>query len=892
VSAHVLPKAPTFSMNDEEEKTTIESGWEEEASTTVEQGEVADKIRALGRNGDPSRRPNTSITSTNGGSMPDEPTVDDQRAAAALAMLPPPIVARLVITQGNDSGQSLEVRPGKTYTIGRGIDNDLVLTDIAVSRKHFDIRSENGSWVLADRGSGNGTLVNQRIEDAPFTLASGDTIEIGNTAFRFDFPNGLARVPSSYDVSVDDDLELSTVSGKPLREAEVATPLQHVAPITTPLVARITTPMGPSTAATAAAIASPGLPPRTSPSTAFGEPLARPKTLPPPSPLPRPRTQSNRPPVGYALDRPGPHSTSQPLPMPSLAAALAPTMSPMQSVQALPPPPIQSTTLAMPQMANRSPLPPAALTDPPLSTVPSTIPGQGLPVPAHHGRMPFSYPRASEQQRQLAPNGLRGQPMLVATALPGRDATSTALVQPISYGNGQAAAAPTPPYARPTPQLSRRVKMALAGAGLALFAAVATIAIIKGTSGDGDRTGDAAEVPPKLAPPSKPALDPVHDPRAVKVVPTTPPITPVTTKPDKVTTTATTSSPPPSANPTASSPPPSSNANPTTTPPTPPSGVTTAPANPVTTKPDKVAMTTPAPTASSPTAPTPVTPTTANSTTANPTTAKSDKIATTPPVATTPPPVATSTADPNPTATAKSDKRNLKHPDDKRNLKKPTPPRNDGARVELDRPSKVELAPASAKTDKKHGGRSTQDVKNDANALYRAKRFADAAALVTAALPSFSGGDSQELKAVAAVFSQLGKTYNVGMAPGTKPTDAFVALRKAIAYDRDVGAAYVPEMERVLVTVASKAALSYAAAKEYELAFTAVRTAEALGSQSPTNKSVRDKLEDLAGELLRSASSEQASDPEDAKKKLRQIQGMVDPKSPLYAKATKQLSSP
>src|SRR5512140_2055497 len=279
VSAHVLPKGRPFSTDDEDEKTAIESGFEEEASTTVEQGEVADKIRALARGREAGRRTNTNITSTNGGSM-DEPTVDDQRGAAALAMLPPPIVARLVITSGNDSGQSLEVRPGKTYTIGRGIDNDLVLTDIAVSRKHFDIRSENGSWVLADRGSGNGTLVNQRIEDAPFMLASGDTIEIGNTAFRFDFPNGLPRVPSSFDVSVDDDLEPSTMSGKPL--AEVATPLHMSAPVTAQAIPSLSPPIAPPAQAIA-----PGM-----------EQANRTKTLPPPAPLPRPRTQSNRSPAG------------------------------------------------------------------------------------------------------------------------------------------------------------------------------------------------------------------------------------------------------------------------------------------------------------------------------------------------------------------------------------------------------------------------------------------------------------------------------------------------------------------------------------------------------------------------------------------------------------------
>ena len=45
-----------------------------------------------------------------------------------------------MVTSGNDTGQQLDVQPGKTFTIGRGLDNDFVLTDIAVSRKHFDLR--------------------------------------------------------------------------------------------------------------------------------------------------------------------------------------------------------------------------------------------------------------------------------------------------------------------------------------------------------------------------------------------------------------------------------------------------------------------------------------------------------------------------------------------------------------------------------------------------------------------------------------------------------------------------------------------------------------------------------------------------------------------------------
>ena len=137
VSAHVVPKAKPFPEGDEEEKTTIESQWEDEASTTVEEGDVADKIRSLVE----PRRNNTNVTHTSAGAL-DEPTVDDQHAQLS-AITPLRDVARLQITAGNDAGTEIEIRPGKTYTIGRAIDNDVVLTDIAVSRKHFDLRFED-----------------------------------------------------------------------------------------------------------------------------------------------------------------------------------------------------------------------------------------------------------------------------------------------------------------------------------------------------------------------------------------------------------------------------------------------------------------------------------------------------------------------------------------------------------------------------------------------------------------------------------------------------------------------------------------------------------------------------------------------------------------------------
>ncbi|HEX4418835.1 MAG TPA: FHA domain-containing protein [Kofleriaceae bacterium] len=913
-----MPKPPSFSSDDEDEKTTIESGgWEEEASTTVEQGDVAEKLRTLGLGLEQARRPNTNITSTNGGGVSDELTADDQRGAAALARLPPSIVARLVITQGNDAGQAIEVRPGKTYTIGRGVDNDLVLTDIAVSRKHFDIRAENGAWVLSDRGSGNGTLVNNRIEDAPFMLASGDIIEIGNTSFRFDLPNGAPRAQPAFDASVDDDLELSTISSKPMRavDADGEAPTMPAGaamamPPARPMAAPGMLPgMPPGMPMAGAAMPIPHTPPAL-PSAPIPPPgptelLPRPKTLPPPSPMPRPRTQSHRVSAAHAVERQRP--PTQPPPLPTALGASSPAMPQMQPSMGSQPLPIQGQAgmpiqlqplpqATLPQMVNRGLLPPAALVDAPLTAQPTTIPGQGPPLPsthlghpAHPARLPFSYPSASHMNGQMnggmngqMNGGMNGQmnsgrqpritqsrnAMLVASGQPTRDATSTALVQPISYpNNGQAVAAPSQTFARPG-QLSRRVKMALGGLGLALFAALSTIAIIKATSSS-DTTVDITEPPPK--PPAHPTVEPIHDPG--------PPKPPATTKAGKPRSTITPISPQAGSN-AATQPAlaPGKTSGP---------GIATAP--PTTAPPP----TTPPPTTAPPSAAPPVTPPRLAATTPPPVTTTAPPATTAaPPATTTPPPVVPPVAprvEPPPAReiTARIEETTVR-----------IPPRKTEPPKKTDSPKKTEKHPAivarvepeHVSETPRHGGKSMQEVKNEANGLYRQKNFSGAAALIQAALPGFSAGDAAELKSIGSIYSQLGKAYSVGMAPGTKPTDAYAALKRALNLDRDVGSAYASELEEHQVNAATRAASSYMAAKEYESAFEAVRASESLGSTSSNNKVIRGMLEGTANDLLRDAQSALASDPDGAKKKLHQVLGIVDPKSPLHAKAQKLLS--
>src|SRR6266542_1672628 len=69
-------------------------------------------------------------------------------------------------------------------SIGRASDNDIVLNDFSVSRRHAYLRHENGEWVLCDNHSTNGIRVNDRhVPNAP--VGSGDRAVIGTFTLQF-----------------------------------------------------------------------------------------------------------------------------------------------------------------------------------------------------------------------------------------------------------------------------------------------------------------------------------------------------------------------------------------------------------------------------------------------------------------------------------------------------------------------------------------------------------------------------------------------------------------------------------------------------------------------------------------------------------------------------------
>ena len=70
----------------------------------------------------------------------------------------------------------------ETTTIGRGFSNFIPLSDPTASRNHAKVHYEEGSWVVEDLGSTNGSIFNgERVEK--ISLSSGDVFQIGKTSF-------------------------------------------------------------------------------------------------------------------------------------------------------------------------------------------------------------------------------------------------------------------------------------------------------------------------------------------------------------------------------------------------------------------------------------------------------------------------------------------------------------------------------------------------------------------------------------------------------------------------------------------------------------------------------------------------------------------------------------
>ena len=90
----------------------------------------------------------------------------------------------LLVTAGASAGQVFNLSLESVTSIGRAKANDIVLEDVAISSQHCRVRPENGSFVVHDLRSTNGTFLNERrVTRSP--LVSGDILKVGETSLQF-----------------------------------------------------------------------------------------------------------------------------------------------------------------------------------------------------------------------------------------------------------------------------------------------------------------------------------------------------------------------------------------------------------------------------------------------------------------------------------------------------------------------------------------------------------------------------------------------------------------------------------------------------------------------------------------------------------------------------------
>jgi len=475
-----------------EEESTIAGEWAEEKSTAVEEHDQRSRLREFADAVAAQNRANTPVlpaksqdfAEKSGNSTMDELTVDEPRrqqnlnsveiTGEALAN------ARLTILGGNDKGRELDLRAGQTFTIGRGIDNDLVLTDIAASRKHFDLRYDGEYWCVKDRGSGNGTLINGTIQDNETRLYNADRIEIGNTLFLFDHPTCPER-PKSSPWTDDEESTIGRHSNDIGNGRQLPPP-----------------PMELSAAPYSSASSAPRQAPRAvQPSPV---PLPAPPTPPPSRPVTRPppvRSRPTKPPPG--AERPADIVPLQPLHFaePAKPRTPSPYIAPQPSalpttMPGAPPPAMRPAQFGQPQ----------ALAQPQILQPPAAI-GQAPIQPYNYGQpQPGFSPNNSSQQPAVDAYGGRRTNRTFPPAITESRSSERMRAQqssnPPMYNSASHRADPTALVPRQSlangtahgSGMSKRNKRIVAGVGLGLLTAVVTAAVLGG--GSAEKSGTVA----------------------------------------------------------------------------------------------------------------------------------------------------------------------------------------------------------------------------------------------------------------------------------------------------------------------------------------------------------------------------------------------------------------
>jgi diguanylate cyclase (GGDEF)-like protein len=118
----------------------------------------------------------------------------------------------LVVVQGAEADLGTHVVCDRPIVMGRDPEVELPLRDGSASRRHCQVERDdaNGSFILRDLGSTNGTHVNGKRVDGTWQLSEGDKIFLGASIVKFTYTDEL---DVEYMAKVDNMVSTDALTG-------------------------------------------------------------------------------------------------------------------------------------------------------------------------------------------------------------------------------------------------------------------------------------------------------------------------------------------------------------------------------------------------------------------------------------------------------------------------------------------------------------------------------------------------------------------------------------------------------------------------------------------------------------------------------------------------------
>lgn len=90
------------------------------------------------------------------------------------------MACELLLTFADENGYTQRVAvTGERFSIGRGAENDLQISNHSLSRRHVEIQRFADVFILTDANSSNGTTINGKTISEPVSLKNGDLLMLG-----------------------------------------------------------------------------------------------------------------------------------------------------------------------------------------------------------------------------------------------------------------------------------------------------------------------------------------------------------------------------------------------------------------------------------------------------------------------------------------------------------------------------------------------------------------------------------------------------------------------------------------------------------------------------------------------------------------------------------------